>query len=379
MSKILEINTVADCTNAVGRLMMSLVAELRAQGHGCYVATGRGDFTYVDYRIGNKLGVYNHYLWSRINDSQGMHSRSATRGLVKYFKDVNPDVVHLHNLHGHYLNIELLLNTLAQWGGRVVMTMHDLWWLTGHCTQFDHNGCLPWEENCRDCSHNDDEYPLSLVSQAERNLNNKRELLNSIRNQLVIVVPTRWMQRSLEQSYLQGVDCRVIPNGVDTKIFHLPQAGAERSGLLCVAARWSKSKMLDKIVKLSGETDMAITVVGDLMGNKIDTRRIKHIRHLSPSELAVLYQRSAVLVNPTQVESYGMVTVEGLSCGVPVVVNSHCGASVELMRNGGGVIADPDDLSLGVEKILMGDFEPLLTPPPSLDDMCTAYLEVLGC
>lgn len=379
MSKILEINTVANSSNAVGRLMMSLVAELRAQGHRCFVATGRGDFRDVDYKIGNKLSVYNHYFWSRINDSEGRHSSSATRSLVKYLREINPDVVHLHNLHGHYVNIDILITALAKWGGKVVMTMHDLWWLTGHCSQFDHIGCVPWEDGCRDCDRHGIEYPVSIFNRAESNLNKKRELLTSIIGQLTIVVPTEWMRGSVAQSYLGGVKCQVIPNGVDTKIFHPATTDVERSGLLCVAARWSPSKKLDKVVRLSRETDLEITVVGDLMGNKLDKSRIKHIRHLPPVELAKLYQRCAVLVNPSQVESYGMVTVEGLSCGVPVVVNNLCGASVELLRKGGGVAVGPDELSVGVGKILRGEFEPLRTPPTSLDDMCAAYMSVLGC
>lgn len=379
MLKILEINTVANSSNAVGRLMMSLVAELRAQGHSCFVATGRGDFNDVDYKIGNKLSVYNHYFWSRINDSEGRHSSYATRGLVRYLREINPDVVHLHNLHGHYVNVEILLGALAKWGGRVVMTMHDLWWLTGHCSQFDHNGCAPWVDGCRDCNHHGVEYPVSIINRAESNLNKKRELLTSVMGQLTVVVPSEWMRTSVAQSYLGGVECHVIPNGVDTKIFHQPSPEVVRKGLLCVAARWSPTKMLDKIVKLSGETDLDVTVVGDLMGNKIDTSRIKHIRHLPPDELAKLYQRSEVLVNPTRVESYGMVTVEGLSCGVPVVVNNQCGASVELLRNGGGIAVGPDDMLMGVEKVLRGDFEPLRTPPSSIDDMCAAYMSVLGC
>ncbi len=379
MSKILEINTVADSSNAVGRLMMSLVADLRTKGHTCYVATGRGDFSDVDYKIGNKLSVYSHYFWSRITDSEGWHSRSATRNLVKYLHEVKPDVVHLHNLHGHYLNIEELITALAQWGGRVVLTMHDLWWITGHCSQFEHNGCEPWSDYCHKCSRHRVEYPVSITSRSEINLNKKRVFLTSIFNQLTIVVPSEWMRTAVEQSYLGCVDCKVIHNGVDSKTFHPAPAGAERRGLLCVAARWSQSKMLDKIVKLSGEIDLDITVVGDLMGKKIDKNRIRHIRHLPPNELAKLYRRSAALVNPSRVESYGMVTVEGLSSGVPVVVNNQCGASVELLRHGGGVAVNPDELRHGVTRVLNGDFEPLHTPPASLDDMCAAYNRLFGC
>ncbi len=362
MSKILEINTVADHTNAVGRLMMSLTDHLRSRGHTCYVATGRGDFSNVDFKIGNKLNVYSHAFWSRITDTEGLHSRQATKRLVDYIHRVEPDVVHLHNLHGHYLNIRLLIEALARWGGRVVLTMHDLWWLTGHCTHFAHNDCAPWLDNCRNCNWHRREYPTSWLDSAPSNLERKRRLLHQLPD-LSIVVPSHWMHTQLLRGHLADIRSQVIANGIDTQTFH-PAEVESRQGILCVASRWSRSKVIEYIVNLSHLTDLPITVVGDIMGQHIDTRRILVIPHATPSELASLYQQSAVVVNPSQVESYGMVTAEALSCGTPVVVNAHCGAAVELLSRGGGLAVEPEQLHEGVARIVRGDYPALKTPPP---------------
>lgn len=376
MAKILEINTVADSTNAVGRLMMATADYLRGLGHQCVVAAGRGDFSRVDFKIGTRAQVYRHYFGSRMCDSEGHHSSKATRALIDYMQQMRPDVVHLHNLHGHYLNVSMLMGYLAHSEAKIVLTLHDLWWITGHCTHFSHNGCAPWFDDCRNCPWHRREYPRSFIDRAARNLQEKRRLLSAIKG-LTVVVPSEWMRQQVSQSILADRRCVVIPNGVLAHTFHLPPKGVNREGILCVAARWSRSKGLDDIIDLASQIDMPITVVGDMMGRRIDKSHINHIPQATPAQLASLYQSCAMLVNPSQVESYGMVTAEALSCGAPVIVNAGCAASVELLSQGGGVAVTPDCIAEAVSRILKGDYPPITVMPPAIQSMTRAYASLL--
>lgn len=341
MPKILEINTVADLDNSVGRIMCAISNHLRNNGMQCFIVTGRGDFERVDYRIGTAAHVYWHAALSRITDSEGRHSKGATTRLVRHIDALAPDVIHLHNLHGHYLHLPTLMGYLAAAGIPVVITLHDLWLTSGHCAHFVQNGCAPWRAGCGRCHYHRSEYPRSIFSRASSNLRLKADLIKALPD-VRLVVPSQWMKSMVSQSHLARLPISVIPNGVDTSVFYPPTNTAPRSGILAVAGQWTTFKGLADIIALarSGLVSEPVSVVGNLRRNQLPPQ-IRYLGSISsPSQLAECYRRARVVVNPSRVESFGMVSVEALACGCNVIANSACGASAEVLAGSGSTLVD---------------------------------------
>ena len=163
--KILFINTVCG-KGSTGRIASQIGAAAEQAGGSYMVAYGRG----VDgdpehsYRIGGKWHTYVHAFLSRITDRAGFYSKAATKQLVKFIRAYHPDAIHLHNLHGYYLNIEILFDYLKnEYKGKVVWTLHDCWAFTGHCVHYTCAGCDRWKTGCHHCPEKG-EYPASVLA-----------------------------------------------------------------------------------------------------------------------------------------------------------------------------------------------------------------------
>ena len=152
--KVLQINSVCGI-RSTGRICTDIAEELERQGHICKIGYGRETVPekYQKYavRIGNDLSVKFDGLKTRLLDNAGFNSYFATRKFLKWVKEYDPDVVHLHNLHGYYINLKLLFRYLRETGKPVIWTLHDCWSFTGHCSHFDLAGCQKWRTGCESC------------------------------------------------------------------------------------------------------------------------------------------------------------------------------------------------------------------------------------
>ncbi|MEG0310857.1 MAG: glycosyltransferase, partial [Eubacterium sp.] len=164
--KILQINYVCGY-GSTGRITTDLYDILAEQGHDCLIAYGRyrAPKQYKSYKIDTDFEVKCHGLKTRLTDKEGFGSRSATEKLIQKIKEYDPDVIHLHNLHGYYLNIEILFHYLAQADKPVIWTLHDCWSFTGHCVYFDYIGCEKWRTGC-ECCPQKNRYPKSFLIDA---------------------------------------------------------------------------------------------------------------------------------------------------------------------------------------------------------------------
>lgn len=331
--KVLQINSVCGI-KSTGRICTSLADMLTEEGHSCRIAYGRENVPeqYEPYalRIGCDRGVMCHALSSRILDNAGFGSRRATKKLIDDIRAYDPDVIHLHNLHGYYLNLEVLFTYLKTCGKKIIWTLHDCWGFTGHCAHFSYAGCDKWQSGCHHCSQKN-AYPVCYgLDSSAKNFRRKKELFTGISN-LTLVIPSKWLADLVEQSFLKEYPVRVIHNGVDLNVFKpTPSDFKERLGLenktvvLGVASVWDRRKGLDDFIKLSTMLDDSYRIV--LVG--LTDKQIKALpkniigitRTNSTRELAALYTMADVFVNPSVEETFGLVTVEALACGTPVVV-----------------------------------------------------------
>lgn len=371
--RVILVNTVVG-TGSVGRLVEGLYHTLSANGYECLVAYGRGmaPADINSYRIDQDLDVYIHGGLSRLTDRHGFYSKHATQEFINIIEDFNPDIIHLHNVHGYYLNIKVLFEYLKKKDIRIIWTLHDCWTFTGHCSHFEYIGCNKWVSGCYACEQLS-EYPKSLgKDNSDRNYREKKELFTGF-DKMTLVTPSWWLASRVEQSFLGEYHTVVVPTGIDLDVFH--PVYEERKGdnlifrlrnnlnlrnknvILGVANPWRERKGLLQFVNLSKMLNERCAIV--LLGLNDEQlselpENIIGIGHTdSTEELAALYSMADIYVNMTLEDTFPTTNIEALACGTPVVtyrsggsaesIDDTCGISVE--RNSvQGVVAAIDTI-----------------------------------
>lgn len=327
---------------STGRICTDLAETLIDNGHQCEIAYGRETvpekYSNISYRICSECGVMMHALASRIFDCSGFCGKKPAEKLICEIERFNPDVIHLHNLHGYYLDIETLFEYLASADIPVVWTLHDCWAFTGHCAYFAAAKCERWRDGCHNCPQKST-YPASVVfDRSKYNYERKKRLFTSVSN-MTLVTPSDWLAGLVRDSYLKKYPVQVIRNGIDLSVFK-PTAGdfrkrygiGNKKVILGVASVWSERKGLNDFIALSELVDKqtCIVLVGVnkkqqkmLPENIIGIERTSNVR-----ELAEIYTAADVFVNPTYEDNYPTVNLEAQACGTPVITY-RTGGSVE--------------------------------------------------
>ena len=359
---------------STGRILTGIYDAYEADGNECLIAYGRGSAPegYRAIKTGTRLGKAMHGLKSRIKDSHGFGSRAETKQLIHQIKRFNPEIIHLHNIHGYYINIEILFDYIKKAGIPVIWTLHDCWAFTGHCTHFDYAGCERWMTGCYRCPQLS-RYPKSFFyDNTLRNYHRKKELFCGV-SDITLVTPSKWLGAIVKKSFLSACPVFVIPNGVDLAQFK-PTYGnfRKRYGLgdkkivLGVASVWESRKGLEEFGVLSGLRDdnYKIVLVG-LTKKQIRSMPEKILciqRTESVRELAELYTAADVFVNMSVEESMGLVTVEAMACGTPVIVYNKT-ALPEVVGGDCGYITEtntPEEVGRLIENMREFDREALL-------------------
>lgn len=357
MKKLLQINTVANW-GSTGRIAEEIGITAIHKGWESYIAYGRYSKESKSklIKIGTRWDVIVHGLISRLFDMHGLGSKDATIRLVENIENIKPDLIHLHNIHGYYLNYNILFNYLSTANIPIVWTLHDCWSFTGHCTYFDYIGCKKWEIQCHNCPQIKS-YPESLfIDRSKENFNLKKALFKSVNN-LTIVPVSDWLSQVINKSFLSSYPIQTIYNGIsldtfspidDTKMIKVKYNINNRNILLGVATSWSSRKSLDDYIKLSSRlsTDYVIILIGlsqkqikTLPNNIIGIPRTENIQ-----ELAKLYSAADIVLNLSVEETFGLTTVEGFACGTPGIVY-NCTASPELITKETGLVVEKNNIT----------------------------------
>jgi len=355
MPTLLQINSVANY-GSTGRIAEEIGQIATNNGWSSYIAYGRIGYPSLSnlIKIGTDCDVKLHGLQSRLFDRHGLGSHQATEKFILLIEKLKPDIIHLHNLHGYYINIEVLFRFLVKRNIPIVWTLHDCWPMTGHCSHFEFAKCEKWKVECSSCPQKK-EYPSSIgFDRSTKNYNLKKELFTSLK-QMTIVPVSNWLGDIVSQSFLQNYPLQVINNGIDTNIFKpilktTIQKKYKLDGkftILGVANIWSPRKGLSDFIELSKIIDenCIILLVG-LISNQIKNLPINIIgisRTESTNELAELYSYADVYLNPTWEDNFPTTNLEALACGIPVVTY-RTGGSIEAVSPETGFIVERGDI-----------------------------------
>ena len=348
--KILAINTFD--FGSTGSIMLDIAKECRNKGYIYYTLSGskKSNKTDKHFYIGSRLSQHIHYRLNQITGYHGLFSLVATLKIITIIKDFQPDIIHLHNVHGYYVNFKILFRYLKKIQKPVVWTLHDCWSFTGQCTHFDYIQCDKWRTLCNNCPLYK-EYPQSLFfDRSSRMYCLKKELFTNIKD-LTLVCPSDWLKKKVEESFFKTYCIKVIHNGIDLKVFDkrstLDKGIKGKKIILGVSFSWNTKKGLDDFLKLDKIIDhnkYQIMLVGvNCKQNRqigISNPKIKCIEKIkNKNDLAIYYNMADVFVNLTLEEVLGLVNLEALACGTPVItyksggsvecIDSSCGISVE--------------------------------------------------
>ena len=379
MGKLLQINPVIRENTSTGRIMREIGDLAISSGWDSYIAFSRardGKGKGLRSRpvpVGCKLDLLLHFLATRLFDAHGLASKFATKRFINEIRRTDPDVIQIHNIHGYFLNYNILFRYLKESQKPVVWTVHDCWLFTGHCYHYAAAGCLKWKTGCGHCPQKN-AFPKSILfDRSRKNYEDKKNAFTSLGERLTIVTVSYWMRHQMHESFLKGSRFKVINNGIDLDVFkpsttvELP-IGIQADGkkmILGVTSIWLKEKGLDDFIKLAAklDDDKVVVLIGKMTPEQKESLPDSVItleRTDNTSILAALYSSALALVNPTWQDNYPTVNMEAAACGTPVITY-RTGGSPESIEDGrtGFVVrqGDTDGILAAIKMIESTDRE----------------------
>lgn len=297
-------------------------------------------------------------LKSRVLGNYGFNSNAATKRMIRELDRIQPDIVHVHNIHGHDCNFEMLFSYLKKKQMKVIYTFHDCWAFTGYCSHFTMAKCNHWVNECGNCALRR-EYSW-FFDKSTQNLENKHRALNGL--DLTIVTPSKWLADLVKKSFLKEYPVQVINNGIDLSVFKPVQSsfrseyGLENKKIvLGVSFDWGKKKGLDVFIdlakRLSSEYKIVLVGTNDKTDRLLPPNILSIHRTQDQQELAAIYHTSDVFVNPTREENYPTVNMEAIACGTPVLT-FKTGGSPEMLDDICGFAVECDDVDRLEQEII---------------------------
>lgn len=346
--KVVQINATCG-KGSTGKICVALSKLMSDQGIENYILYSLGESDYpLGIRYMHSHEVKIQALWARILGNYGFNAVWATSRLLRKLEKIQPDVVHLHNLHSHNCNLEMLFSYLKEKKIRVLWTFHDCWAFTGYCTHFMMENCEQWRTGCSNCPQRCS-YSWFL-DRSKSVFERKRQCLSGL--DMTIVTPSHWLAGLVKESFLKEYPVRVIHNGIDLKIFQPVKSDfrekygipEERKILLGVSFGWGNRKGLDIFVelakKLNPEKYQIVLVGTNDQTDKLLPKEIISIHKTnSQRELAEIYTAADIFLNPTREDNYPTVNMEAIACGTPVIT-FRTGGSPESIAPSTGVVVD---------------------------------------
>lgn len=362
--KILEINSVN--FGSTGKIMLQIAEKARKKGYCVYTACAYGRSTKTKdtknhIYTGNSLLRNFHVKLGFLTGFHGCFSVVSTLKFLRKVDKIKPDIIHLHNIHSDYININLLFKYIKKRKIKTIWTLHDCWAFTGHCPHFDIANCNKWKLTCYDCPQYRN-YPSSFFDDSKKMHKLKKKWFTGV-NDMTLVTPSKWLCELVKESFLKEYPVQVINNGIDLSVFKPSYSDFRKKYncenkfiLLGVAFGWGERKGLDVFIELAERLDSEkyqIVLVGtdDNVDLQLPETIISIHRTQNQTQLAEIYTAADLFINPTREEVFGLVNAEALACGTPIVT-FKTGGSPEVIDDTCGCVVEKNDINSLVNKIL---------------------------
>ena len=356
--KAVQINVTCGA-GSTGRICVGISRALSKQNieNLIYYASGESDYP-LSRKYMTRSDTKLQALKSRVFGNYGFNSAKATKRLILMLEKEKPDVVILHNLHGHNCHLEMLFEYLKQQRIKTVWVFHDCWAFTGYCPHYDMIGCDRWTDGCHSCPLKNE---FSWIFDKSRSLYEKKKSLFTGLD-LTVVTPSDWLRRQTKQSFFKEYPVCTIHNGIDLSVFHPTQSNfrlkhhLENSKIvLGVSYVWNERKGLDVFLRLARDLPESHRLVLVGTNDKTDAVLPDNVISIHRTEdaasLAEIYTAADVFVNPTREENYPTVNMEAIACCTPVVT-FDTGGSGEMLTPESGIIVKKNDYDALLSAIL---------------------------
>lgn len=353
--KIVQINSTCGA-GSTGKICVAISQLLTEAGVENYILYASGKNSHSG---GKRYMSFPEMKWqalkSKIAGNYGFQTKAATRRLIVELERISPDIIHLHNLHSHNVNLHMLFSYIKEKKIRVFWTFHDCWAFTGYCPHYDMAGCSQWKEGgCKRCPQR--AHYSWFFDRSAMLYERKKQLFSDL--DLTVITPSQWLADQVKQSFLKEYPVKVIHNGIDLSVFahgesvfRKKYALENKFVLLGVAFGWGKRKGLDVFLRLAQRLDsekFQIVLVGT--DEKVDKCLPENVisihRTANQAELAEIYSVADLFVNPTREENFPTVNMEALACGTPVITYRTGGSPEILDEKTGAVVARNDEEAL---------------------------------
>ena len=344
--KIVQLNVTCG-VGSTGKICLAVSRLLNDRGVENYILFSEEDSGYeYGIKYADKLSIKLEALKSRVFGNYGFNSKALTKKLIAKLDDIQPDIVHLHNLHGHGCNLEILFTYFKEKNIKLYWTFHDCWAFTGYCPHFDMVGCDKWQTQCQACPQKG-AYSF-FFDNSSKLYSKKKELFSDL--DLTIITPSEWLKSLVKKSFLKDYEVLVINNGIDLDVFKPCESDFRENHsikdeflILGVAFNWDERKGIDVFADLARTLPKDCRIV--LVGTNENTRQllpdnvITIDRTENQQQLAEIYSACDLFVNATREDTFPTVNIESLACGTPVltfktggsaeIIDETCGMSVE--------------------------------------------------
>lgn len=337
-------------TGGIGRLTRDISDVLNQKGISNYIAYGRGEIfdSERDYMFGSRTEILMHGALTRLTDKTGLYSKNGTLQLLKFLDRVKPNIIQLHNLHGYYLNYEILFQYIKRHNITTVWTLHDCWAYTGHCTHYTFVRCDQWKSQCYRCTQQR-RYPTCwFKGNVKENYERKKRAFTGV-EKLTLVTPSKWLADQTKYSFLKGYETKVINNGIDLKLFrvkgktdiskyHIP----DKKIVLGLASTWGDRKGESDFIRLAAmlPPEYVVVMVG-LSSQKIkklpsNVIGIEHTENVE--DLVDIYNTAEIFLNLTYEDNFPTTNLEAMACGTSVLTYRTGGSPESITKESGYVV-----------------------------------------
>lgn len=354
---VVQINVTCGI-GSTGKICVGISKLLSNDNVENYILCSESDGYNLGVVCSNKWEIKLQALKSRVFGNYGFNSTAMTKRLIRKLDEISPDIVHIHNVHGHNVHFDMLFSYLKKKNIKVYYTFHDCWAFTGYCPHFVMAKCDKWKTGCGKCVLSK-KYSW-FFDRSASNFGRKAKALGGL--DMTIITPSEWLVGLVKQSFLKDYPVKVINNGINLDVFKPVESDfREKYGLvnnkiiLGVSFGWSVNKGLDVFIELAKRLSDEYKIV--LVGTNGDTDKILPDNIISihrtnnQQELAEIYTAADVFVNPTREEVFGLTNVEALACGTPGIT-FRSGGSPECYDETCGSVVDCDDIDAMEREII---------------------------
>lgn len=358
---LLQINATYGI-GSTGRIVKDIHKKAITKGISSYVACQNSSNPEETYKIGNKLDYKMHAVLCRINGRQAYFSKRATKKLLHFIDEIKPDIIHLHNLHNNFINLNMVLDFIIKRNISVVITLHDCWYYTGKCFHYTQEQCYRWKQSCGKCPKRKTDTPTYFFDFSELTFQDKKRRYEKMHNIYVVGV-SKWIAEETKQSILKNARISYCYNGVDLSVFKphktniRQKLGIDKDDfiILGMANKWIQPQNAEIVNSMCSILDnkVKIILIGVTKNMDVPERILKIPKVENSINMSDWYATADVFLNLTREDTLPFVNIEAIACGTPVITHCTSGAT-ETINADTGVAIEPDNVEglLGAIKMV---------------------------